>query len=203
VVGDDGKLNLTDPTMVASVQWYADLTGKEKVSPQLAGTDAGFAENQFMSGTAAMGANGPWSLLTIKSQASFELGLATIPAGPEGTKTYSAGSGFGISKDCQAPDEAYQAIATMTSAQSLGKLGAEGRAFPARKSVQQSWYDNANIAGAKETLDAAAASAIPLRTTKNWKQVSTLTDQYGIPLFNGQATAQESLETIQNQAGQG
>ena len=199
-VDASGKLALTASDMVSAFQWYADLAAKEHVAPKVPGVDNNFPDTQFLNGDVAMSVNGPWSVLGLKQQAKFNVGLATIPAGPDGSKTYSAGSGFGISKSCQYPDQAFQAISIMTSAKVLGELGALGRAFPARKSVQDQWYQNA-FAGSKEVLDAANASATPLVTTGNWDQVTKLLAQYGVQVFNGQATAADALKQVEQQAG--
>jgi multiple sugar transport system substrate-binding protein len=199
-VDGSGKLSLTTDPMVTGFQWYADLAAKAGVAPKVPGVDNNFPDTQFLNGNVAMSVNGPWSVLSLKQQAKFNVGLATIPAGPNGSKTYSAGSGFGISKSCPYPDRAFKAISEMTSARQLGELGALGRAFPARKSVQDQWYQNA-FAGAKEVLDAANASATPFQTTNNWDQVSKLLAQYGVQVFNGQATAANVLKQVQQQAG--
>jgi len=199
-VDDSGKLALTGDPMVTAFQWYADLAAKEGVAPKVPGVDNNFPDTQFLNGNVAMSVNGPWSVLSLKKQAKFGVGLATIPAGPDGTKTYSAGSGFGISKSCAHPEQAFAAITTMTSAKVLGELGALGRAFPARAAVQDQWYNNA-FPGAKEVIDAANASAIPFRTTADWDQVTKLLTQYGVQAFNGQATAANVLQQVQQQAG--
>lgn len=199
-VDASGKLALTASDMVGAFQWYADLAAKSHVAPKVPGVDNNFPDTQFLNGNVAMSVNGPWSVLGLKQQAKFNVGLATIPAGPDGTKTYSAGSGFGIAKSCQYPDQAFRAISIMTSAKVLGELGTLGRAFPARKSVQDQWYQNA-FAGSKEVIDAANASATPFVTTANWDLVTKLLAQYGVQVFNGQATAADALGKVQQQAG--
>ncbi|WP_188192021.1 ABC transporter substrate-binding protein [Nonomuraea sp. SYSU D8015] len=198
-VDASGKLDLTSGPMTTGFQWFADLAAKAGVAPKVPGVDNDFPDTQFLNGNAAMWVNGPWAVLSLKQQAKFDVGLATIPAGPDGPKTYSAGSGFGISQSCPYPDEAFKAISVMTSADVLGQLGTLGRAYPARKSVQGKWYENA-FEGAKDVIDAANASAKPFRATANWDQVSKLLAQYGVPAFNGQATAADVLKQVQQQA---
>ncbi|TMR94882.1 ABC transporter substrate-binding protein [Nonomuraea basaltis] len=198
-VDASGKLALTADPMVTAFQWYADLAAKDGVAPKVPGVDNNFPDTQFLNGSVAMSVNGPWSVLSLKQQAKFGVGLATIPAGPGGSKTYSAGSGFGISQSCPYPDEAFTAISVMTGAKVLGQLGELGRAYPARKSVQDKWYKNA-FEGAKEVIDAANASAKPFRTTGNWDQVTKTLNQYGVQAFNGQATAADVLQQVQQQA---
>ncbi|MFF7788843.1 extracellular solute-binding protein [Streptomyces sp. NPDC007991] len=197
-----GDLRLTTAAMTKGVQWYADLAAKEKVAPHLPASGAAFfGERMFLSGDVAMSASGPWALLNLKNQAGFQVGLTTIPAGPDGSRTYSAGSGFGISKSCPDPERAFKAITVMTAKNQLEWLGRVGRAYPSRESAQHAWYENAHLAGAREVLEAANATSIPLRTTKNWEQVNRLLNQDGAQLFNGTGSAKQVLEQVQRQAG--
>ncbi|MEU3889175.1 sugar ABC transporter substrate-binding protein [Streptomyces sp. NPDC029041] len=197
-----GRLRLTTPAMTQGVQWYADLAAREKVAPRLPAPDPAFSDREFLSGNVAMGTNGPWALLNLRNQAGFQVGLTTLPAGPEGSRTYTSGSGFGISASCPDPERAFKAITLMTSRKQLEWLGGVGRAYPSRESAQHAWYDNAHLAGAREVLEAANATAIPLRTTKNWEQVNRQLNQYGPDLFNGTLPAQHILKQVQGQAGQ-
>ncbi|GAB3278627.1 ABC transporter substrate-binding protein [Kineosporia babensis] len=197
-VSEDGKLQLDNAELQAAGQTYADLVGKDKVAPELSGNDSTYAYNQFIAGNAAMVVDGPWDLLSIQSQSDFQLGAVEIPAGPSGSKTLSAGSGFGISKSCKNPDEAFAAIQTITSTEQLSKLAADGRAFPSRVSAQEPWYDNA-FDGAKEALEAAGATAEPMRTTSNWTKVGSDLIQYGVPAMNGTSTVKDTFGQIQSQ----
>ncbi|GGX14041.1 ABC transporter substrate-binding protein [Streptomyces lomondensis] len=198
-----GKLRLTTPAMIEGVQWYADLAARKKVAPRVPAADPTFSDRTFLSGDVAMGANGPWALLNLKNQAGFQVGLTTIPAGPDGSRTYSAGSGFGISRSCPDPEGAFKAITLMTAKEHLEWLGGVGRAYPSRESAQHAWYENARIPGAREVLEAANATAVPLRTTENWERVNQLLNQYGADLFSGASSAKQVLEQVQREAGPG
>ncbi len=196
-----GNLRLTTPAMTEGVQWYADLAAKKKVAPRLSSVDPHFAERAFLDGDVAMGTNGPWALEGLREQASFPVGLATLPAGPDGSRTYSAGSGFGISKSCPEPEQAFKAITLMIAQKQLEWLAEKGRAYPSRESAQHAWYENAGIANARQVLEAANATAIPMHRTKNWDRVAQLLYQYGVSAFNGESSAKEVLEQVQRQAG--
>ncbi len=197
-VTEDGTLQLDNPELQAAAQQYADLVGKEKVAPELAGNDTMFPYNQFIAGNTAMVADGPWDLLSIQSQSDFELGAVEMPAGPEGSKTVSAGSGFGISKTCSAPEQAFAAIQTITSTEQLSKLAADGRAFPSRVSAQEPWFANA-FDGAQAALEKAGETAEPMRTTSNWSKTAGDVVQYGVPAFNGSADIKDVFNQIQSQ----
>jgi len=202
-VSSSGQLQLTTPQMVQGVQQVADMVAKDKDSPQIPGVNSTWSQDQFESGNVAMYVSGPWDASDLKAKTKFHFAPATIPAGPAGMHTDTAGSGFGISKACKDPDDAFKALSVMTSKETLAKLGQQGRAFPARRSVQDSWYQNANLPGAKDVLDAANASAQALPHTKNWAQVGNLLAQYGIAAFNGQSTVASALQQVQSQGSQG
>jgi multiple sugar transport system substrate-binding protein len=200
-VNAQGELDLTQEGFVAATQWYADLVTQRKVAPQVAATsDPTPALSSFIAGDAAMVVDGPWQLVNVVDQAAFEVGVAPIPAGPAGSHSQVAGSGFGISQTCEEPEAALRAISVLTGPDALGYLAEQGRAFPARTAQQESWY-SPELAGAKEGLQAAIAGGVPAPATENYTQVSQLFMQYGVQAVNGQQPVPEFLGTVQQQAG--
>lgn len=195
----DAKIDLSSPAFAQGVQWISDLTNVHKVSPQFPGGDTAYASNQFRSGAVAMSVDGPWSLLDTKAQVKFNVGVTTLPAGPGGGQTYSAGSGWGISKSCATPDQAWAALKEMTGAKILGELGAAGRALPARTAQQQTWIDNANIPGVADTLKAASAKAVPIPSNPASEQLGQLFQQYLVKAVNGQQPAAAAIKDIASQ----
>lgn len=199
-VSEEGELQLTDPALVDGVSWYGDLVHDQQVAPEVAGVDSTAPYNAFIAGTTAMVPDGPWDLLNIQSQSDFEVGVVTLPAGEDGPRTLSAGSGFGVSSTCPEPEAAFEAIRTLTGTEVLSQLAADGRALPSRTSAQQAWFDNAP-AGAEEALSAATGSAEPMRVTDDWAQVGTAVIQFVGPVLNGSSEAGDALEQIQAQYG--
>jgi multiple sugar transport system substrate-binding protein len=200
-LGPDGELALTQEGFVKAVQWYADLVTKLGVAPQVVATsDATPALNSFIAGDAAMVVDGPWQLVNVMDQAQFEVGVAPIPAGPSGSHSQVAGSGFGISQTCPDPDKALAAIAVLTGPEGLQYLAEQGRAFPARTAQQEAWF-GPELAGAKDGLQAAIANGVPAPATENYTQVSQLFQQYGVEAVNGQQSVPDFLNTVQQQAG--
>lgn len=201
---DNGKLAVTSPAFVDGYNQYVALMRDPKIAapgPGAGGPGWTTMVDQFTSGQAAMMVEGPWSVISVKGQSKFPVGVAPMPAGAGGSKTYTAGSGFGISKMCADPDAAFQAIVSMTSDKQLAELGAAGRAFPARTAVQDSWYGAANVEGARETLDYAAGHSVPLVTPTNWVQAGDVFDRYGVQALSGEITPEAALQAVQDQAG--
>lgn len=205
VLDAGGKLALTSPAFVEGYKQYVALMRQGIAPPaSVAGYDGYLAMlSQFQDGSAAMYVDGPWMVISNRDAVKFELGMAPMPAGPGGSKHYTAGSGFGISKQCATPEAAFQAIVSMTSDKALSGLASVGRAYPARPAVADAWYTSAKIEGARETLEYAAAHSVPLLTPPNWVQVADLFDRFGLLALTGEATPEDTLKTVQDQGSAG
>ena len=205
VLDADGKLAVTSPAFVEGYKQYVGLMRQGIAPPvSVAGYDGYLAMlSQFQDGSAAMYVDGPWMVISNRDAVKFDMGMVPMPAGPGGSKHYTAGSGFGISKQCATPEAAFQAIVSMTSDEALTGLASVGRAYPARPAVADAWYTAAKIEGARETLEYAAAHSVPLRTPPNWVQVADLFDRFGLLALTGEATPEDTLQTIQDQGTAG
>lgn len=201
----DGKLDFANnPALARAFQTYVvDLTRKDHASPQWPSTsDPLYATEQWQAGNAAMLVDGPWDIINFKGQVKFKLGIAPVPTGSKGSITTSAGSGFGISRDCKTPDQAWKAIQVLTGPDAEKYLATQGRAFAARKADQQYWYQTAG-SSFRGPLEAALKNAVPFKTTTNWNQADNLMLRYGVAAMNGQMSGAEALQQVQSQAGQG
>ena len=201
-VNADGKLDVDNPEWHASAQWYTDLVSKEKLSPQIPSANSSSASaDQFLAGNAYMRLDGPWDLINARQQAKFQVGIAPMPAGASGSKTWSDGSGFGVTKDCKNPDEAFQAVSVMVGEEAEKYLGNAGRAYPALISTQSSWYEGNKTQDVKPVMDAALQSAVPFATTPTWQQVVTTFAKQAVATYNGQGSVDDLLSQTQAQAG--
>jgi ABC-type glycerol-3-phosphate transport system substrate-binding protein len=201
----NGKLAVTAPAFVDGYKQYVALMN-QGIAPKVsvAGYD-GYVSmlSQFQDGSAAMYVDGPWTVISNRDAVKFQLGVAPMPAGPNGSMHYTAGSGFGISKQCPTPEAAFQAIVSMTGAKALTGLASVGRAYPARPAVSDAWYGAAKIEGARETLDYANAHSVPWLTPPNWVQVADVFDRFGLQALTGDATPEDTLKTVQDQGTAG
>ncbi len=200
-VTSDGKLDIDTDEWRDTLSWYQGLITKDKVAAPIpaAGSQAA-STNQFLSGNAAMNIDGPWSLINAKATAKFEVGIAPMPVGGSGSKTVSAGSGFGVSAKAKNPDLAAKAVAGLTGVDAETYLGQQGRAFPARTAQQSAWYDNNDLGDAKEVMDAMIAAAEPYRTTAKWTQVNNEWAKYAVTAFNGDSSIDDFIKSVQAQA---
>lgn len=195
---EDNMLNVDDPAIQETLEWYASLVDSGVAAPTTSGDVT--AISQFLGENAAMSVGGPWDMVNVKAQAKFDVGVVTIPAGDEGPGTVIGGSGFGITQQCENKEAAADAIAILTSPEALGYLGTEGRAFPARPSEQGAWYQSA-VEGAQETLDVALETGVPYLSTPTWVQDGLRWSQGVVTVINGESEAADFLASVQSSSG--
>jgi ABC-type glycerol-3-phosphate transport system substrate-binding protein len=199
-VNDQGALDVNNAEWKAGAEWYTRLITEEKVAAQVpSANSSNAAANQFLSGNAYMAPDGPWSLINTRALAKFEVGIAPMPAGAAGSKTWSDGSGFGITQSCKNPDEAFKAISVITGAEAETYLAEEGRAYPALISTQQAWYTGNKTEDVKPVMDYALQNSVPFKTTSTWQQVNTAFAKQAVATYNGQGTVEELLSQAQAQ----
>ena len=199
-VDESGEVDLTQPGFVEAAEWYVDLV-EQGVAPEVSSTsDPTPALSKFISGTSAMTIDGPWQIVNVMDQADFEVGIAPIPAGEAGSASQAAGSGFGVSRNCETPEEALKAISVLTGPEALEYLAEQGRAYPARTAQQEAWFTE-ELESAREGLTTAVERSVPAPSTEDYTQLANLFTQYGVQAVNGQQDVQTWLETVQQQAG--
>ncbi|MFI6503328.1 ABC transporter substrate-binding protein [Nonomuraea typhae] len=208
----DVKLQMDSQPMADAVTWYAGLGTSKSGSVPASSSDGGWGETQFVNGNAMMAVDGSWNLGSHIKDAKFAVGLAPLPAGTAGSKTYIAGSGFGVSKSCAYKDEAKKVVETLTGKDAQAYLAGVGRGFPSR-TEQQAGYEEflvkqnagkeADVKAAMAAVKEGLAGGVPLFTTKNWDNVNKLMAQYFLQVYTGAQPPKEALATIQQQGSRG
>lgn len=199
-VDASGKLAMDSPAWSTTSQFYKDLITKDKVAAQIPTANSSSASaNQFLAGNAYMTLDGPWDLINSRALAKFEVGIAPMPAGAAGSKTWTDGSGFGVTKTCKNQDAAFKAVSVMTGVDAETYLGGLGRAFPARIAQQDSWYTGNKVSDVKPVMDYSLTNSVPFRTTPTWQQINSTFSRYGVSTFNGQADVADLLKQTQAQ----
>lgn len=192
------KLDLTNSKLVDQVQSYFDLVSKEGIAkaPEAAdGSDV--SQSAFTSGAVDMLIEGPWMYGTFAQAAKFKMGVTIVPSTSGEAHGMTAGSGFGIAKNCKDPDGAFKAIVAMTDTSVL-KAQAEKRGIvPSRADAQSAWAEGKSPE-AYAAVQALLKNATAQLTTPTWNQVETLFTQYGVEGYRGDKTAKDVLSTIQS-----
>lgn len=192
--------DLTNDKVVEGFSWVTALSSKEHVAPQLPATGASnYPADQFRSGNAAMYIDGPWQLINAKANVKFDIGIATTPTFGGKSITTMSGTGFGVTKSCEHPSEAFKAISVIIGPDAQRYIAESGRGFPAFKEAQSYWYKVADVEGARETIDAALKTVNVYRTTPRWNRIAQLVQQYAVEAFNGTSAPAKVLEEVQAQ----
>jgi ABC-type glycerol-3-phosphate transport system substrate-binding protein len=124
-----------------------------------------------------------------------------VPAGASGSKTWSDGSGFGITQDCKDKDDAFKAISVIVGTDAENYLGNLGRAYPALISTQSSWYTGNKTQDVKPVMDYSLTNSVPYSTTAKWQQVVTAFSKQAVATYNGQGSVNDLLSQTQSQGG--
>ncbi|WP_427016044.1 ABC transporter substrate-binding protein [Pseudarthrobacter sp. P1] len=207
-VSDDGALQLTDAKVTDAFGWYSSLATDEKISSVPASSsDVAWGEQQFVAGNTAMAVDGTWNIKSnVTDATTFKVGVVALPQGPNGGGTYSANSGFGISKTCKHKDEAAKAIGVLTDAASQAASANAGNQ-PARLAA-----NDAFIKGLKTDIDptnpgysdqvaavvkASSEKAVPFISTDNWDKVTKLMGQQFQQAFTAKTSPADALKNVQ------
>lgn len=132
----EGKTLIGSSQATAAFQLMADMWVTDKSMPteqQL----AAYGWDGFLSGVAAMGVSGHWSIPEY-STVAFKWDIAPMPMGPAGRATSVNSAGFVISKDSKNPDAAWAFVKYAFSDAGQSELAKIGLAIPVRKSVAES-----------------------------------------------------------------
>jgi multiple sugar transport system substrate-binding protein len=194
-----GRYVLTDPGTVRAVTMIRDMVKQGSAVPFVATNNTEWHSENWTGGAAAMHVNGPWMIINFLTSVKFKVGIANIPAGPAGAATVTAGSGFGIGKDSKHPDEAFKAIAEITSKDSLIMVAQAGRGFPGRKSAQSAFFngDNGVPASWQPIMNSLISGAKPFLITQTWNQATELIFRSLIPIFNGEVPVEQGLKDLE------
>jgi len=206
----DAKLDLQNAAMEESFAWYTGLaTDKKVASVPASASDVPWGEQQFVAGNVSMAVDGSWNISSDAVDAGFNVGVVALPQGADGGGTYSANSGFGISKTCANKEAAAKAIAVITGEAAAEKAAAAGTA-PARLAAAGAFYDglaeqvDAKTPGyaeqARAAMEAAAEQATPFISTAGWDQNTKLIAREFILAYTGSASSSEVLEKVQQSA---
>ncbi len=145
---DETECTIDSEEAIAALQWWVDLRFVDEAIPNSAQSEVlATAGGDFVSGKVAMTTVAPWTAPTWNALADFEWDVAAWPAGPVTRSTAGLGSGYGITKDTEHPEAAWEWLAWMTSAEGLAFVwAASGASTPPRKSVFDVYFSAPGIA---------------------------------------------------------
>lgn len=196
------QYDLTHPGTETGLQFFSDLFNEHGIArPIDEPGNPNFSREQFYTGTIGMIIEGPWQATNIRANADFEVGMAPIPVGPIGRQTPVAGSGFAMSATTAHPEEAWLAIKTITSQQSLSQLAEWGRGFPGRVSSAPAFYSGQEAIAGLEWIEGSLPYSFAQLGPSRYQEFQTIfNDEIGALLFGQSNDAGEVLRTITRRA---
>ena len=195
-VTSDKKITINDPKNVQALQFLLDLKNKSKVTPSEIDFKNNYtnAMNSFKEGKTAVIFNGPWASAEIlKSLGKEKLGVAPIPAGPDGKQGSSVGGhNYVIYAGSKNPDAAYTFIQWMTLPAQQQVMADKLNLMPTRKASYELASVKANAIISDFGKQLAVSQARP-NIPENSDLYKPLSDQIQSAV-QGSKTAQQALD---------
>lgn len=139
---NETKTMLNTPQAATALDFWANLQLKDKVAPSPA-DDQAIQGGAWLAGKVALYPSASWDTPTYAKFAKFKWDVAPWPKGPQGQRTGSFGSGFGITRDSKSPDPSWTYLSEYLSKDGEEFMwGKTGRGSPSRKSAYQSFLDS-------------------------------------------------------------
>jgi multiple sugar transport system substrate-binding protein len=198
------ECTLNTPESIEAMEFVVSMFAKDKIAAPITDlANPNYGVETFYSGKVGMYTDGPWQFINIETNSNFEWGIAPMPAGPAGSVTWAAGSGFGISNTTESPDAAWDALKVITSTESLKKTAKAGRGYPARKSAVPAFEDpNApppNDSIVEDILTNKIAEARPFNTTTTWQETTVMLGRDFSPVFLGRRSVPDTIAKVKPQ----
>lgn len=142
ILTPDGKTVLLDqPAACDAIKWWYGLV-QDGVMPDgniIMASDP--SEQLFPTGKVAMLMYGQWMLSTY-AELPFEIGVAPMPAGPNGDKGLQLGGlAYAVSRDTAHPEEAWEFVKFMGGDEAMKIQAESGIIIPALTSAQPLWAE--------------------------------------------------------------
>jgi multiple sugar transport system substrate-binding protein len=104
IIKVDGTSGLDTPQALHAMKYIEKAFIEMEISPL--GLTGQESDNVFAAGKASIEWNGPWAINGFRG-AGVDLGIALLPAGPEGRKTWGGGTALVMNKDSESKDAAW------------------------------------------------------------------------------------------------
>lgn len=159
------------------------------------------AEPPFLAGNVGMFLNGRWATPGTVANADFNWNVASLPVGPAGESNWLLWGAYVVNADTENPEEAWDLVTRLTSAEIQGQIASLGANIPSRATDEaiELFLGTLPEAGVNNQafVDGAAAGVAeaPL-FNGNWPAIDAAYGAGVNDVFNGNLTAEEFANTI-------
>jgi multiple sugar transport system substrate-binding protein len=185
-------------------QYVVDLINKYHVSPSAADTNTNgdFSRDQFTQGKMALFQTGSYNLALVNEGASFDWGVAPLPAGPKGAISVTNGVIAAANAHTDHPDAVKKVLTWLGSKAGNAPVGATGSASPAVVAAQQTYLDfwkkeGVDVSPLYDVLDNGTVQA---PQGANWAAAQDAFGPVFEDIFAGRTPVGEGLATAQEAA---
>ena len=192
---NEDKCLITQPVAIDTMEWWMELRLKYGATPSPADLETlTWPAIQF--GRIAMQLDGSWATPVINANAKFKWDVAKWPKGPKKHSTFSAGSGYAITKDSKNTDAAWIYLNEyLSTAGQIFMWASTGRGSPARNSAWPAYlsskYAPPSAKIIQESLNEFASHAILDKPTA--AQVTQRAGAVWDRVINGKLSVREGL----------
>ena len=206
VLDESGYPAVNSRQAVEAMEFYNDLVYDYHVAPSpedYANMGQGSPDPLFAQGLTAMSMTGFWGVGGLARVPGLNWDIAPLFMNTE-PATVLFGSGLAISSDCPYPDQAFEVIEFLTSAEGQMPIVDMQQDAPANIEVLSSdAFLNAGWAGGQtinmQALADSAERALPLPLSPHWNEMLTVFDDNLAEFFMNKTDAQTSMDEIQAQ----
>lgn len=158
---DPTRALLARAEAIDAMRWLRDRVWADRLMASPLDVRNLETRHAFVQGLLAMVEDGSWALKDILENATFRVGVAPFPAGPQRRVTLATTDGFGIYAGTRHPEAAWELLKFLISRE-YGRAMAQAHLLqPARASLVDEWVQAIRQAYPKQTkemdLDAFAA----------------------------------------------
>ncbi|MEU6645387.1 extracellular solute-binding protein [Saccharomonospora sp. NPDC046836] len=199
---DSERITIDSPQVSAAIETVQQLTADGTGATDTSANKYTNMLNGFKNGTVSIMLNGPWSVPDVLSGRAFadpgNLGVATVPAGPEGHGGPVGGHNLVVYAGSPNLAASYLFVEFMNSTESQAYAATQNNTMPTRKSA----YDrpdvarNAVIAAFREPL----SSALPRPCAPGAGDLHNLVTPFYERILGGQASIADGLRDAQQKA---
>jgi multiple sugar transport system substrate-binding protein len=197
---NDNQLELNDE-LVDTFTFLHDFINKYHVHPTYTDVHTSGSESQFFSERVAVWMNGSWSMKPINESASFEWGIAPLPAGSVGSYTRINGLGDSIFSKTAHPEEAWKFVSYIASPEAQDILGSTGTAFPGHEDSVAKFVEHYEELGidASIWIDMLNGNTTTQPVATNYDAWESIFVKYSSLSLAGEMSPREALEKIKEE----
>lgn len=135
------KCMMAETPAVEAMEWLRARMWDDHVMASFLDVQTNSTRQAFIEQKVAMVEDGSWALKDILDTATFRVGVAPFPAGPERRVTLATSDGFGIYAQTKHPEASWQLLKFLVS-QDYGRAMARAHFLqPARSSLVPEWAE--------------------------------------------------------------